>query len=643
MWLKKPNRHTYLFKRYFVYLRKHLPMKHPILFILLLFISTSRLSAQYNTPQNNVWVLSNYASIDFSTGVPVTGSSAADAIEGGASVSDSRGNLLFYTDGSTVFNRSNVPMPSGVGIVPFATRSTTQSSLIVPFIGDTSKYYIFSLENQLLTPYRFCHLAYSEVDMTLDGRMGDIIPGRSGIALADEMSEKLIAIAGNDCNVWVIAHKKDSTLFYVYEVTASGVSAPTVYNVGSFPGYGNYSNGVMKCSHDRTKIFVACVPFGSSFVGGGELCDFDPATGAVSNAQVIASDGGIYGAEFSPDNSKLYICRITTPSIIQYDLSLPSLPAIIASGTVLSGTIGFSGDAKLGPDGRIYVIGSHSSTYIGTISSPNLAGLACGFRHDGLALSSGSSPSLGLPNTVWTTPANVPITGPDKICSGATNTYAASAGGGTWTSNNPGVATINPTTGIVAGIAAGIAVITYAQGTTCYVTKQITVNAAPTDITGPSQICIDETATLGNAVSGGHWISGDTSIATIDSFAGAVTGISVGTTMITYSDSDDLCSTYISIEVKDCEVGVSEMSGRENNIRLFPMPAKEYVQINSYTPFAPGSKAEIYDISGNLLISTPLSGKQNTLSITKLASGAYHCIIAGADNSVLHRRLILKQ
>ena len=59
-----------------------------------------------------------------------------------------------------------------------------------------------------------------------------------------------------------------------------------------------------------------------------------------------------------------------------------------------------------------------------------------------------------------------PITGPSTLCANTgTITLADATPGGTWSSSDPTIATINPSTGVVSGIAPGSATITYTVGT----------------------------------------------------------------------------------------------------------------------------------------------------------------------------------
>jgi uncharacterized protein YjdB len=138
--------------------------------------------------------------------------------------------------------------------------------------------------------------------------------------------------------------------------------------------------------------------------------------------------------------------------------------------------------------------------------------------------------------------STAPITGTFTVCPGGTTTLSDATAGGTWNSTNTSVATIGSSSGIVTGVAPGTTLISYnaASGT---VTAIVTVNALPTagTITGSSAVCIGQTTSLSNAVTGGAWSSSNITIATVNS-SGVVSGVSAGTVNITYSVTNS-CGT----------------------------------------------------------------------------------------------------
>jgi hypothetical protein len=367
-------------------------MKKALLLPLFLLFAVVNTSAQYYVNQNKVWVFGRNAGIDFALGSPQPIHTSINQMEGCASVSDPAGNLLFYTNGRQAYNRLGAFMPHGAAIIPCSTFSATQAALVVPAIGSKNRYYLFSMEQA--DSDTSSHLAYSVVDMNLDGGNGDLVTGMVGIPLANHLSEKMIAIRGDSCNIWLLTHSLDHKTFYAYNITATGIDAPVVSGPGTFTQSGAYYFGVMKASHNRQKIVFQNQQYGT------ELNDFDPLTGIVSNRQLLDSGEVQYGAEFSPDNSKLYTTDGIT--IFQYDISLATTAAIKASKTLIASlpatTASFFGDLKLGPDNKIYIARSDSG-YLDRINLPDISGSVCGYTIGAVTLLPGTYSMYGLPNT----------------------------------------------------------------------------------------------------------------------------------------------------------------------------------------------------------------------------------------------------
>src|SRR5690606_39699054 len=134
-------------------------------------------------------------------------------------------------------------------------------------------------------------------------------------------------------------------------------------------------------------------------------------------------------------------------------------------------------------------------------------------------------------NITPTTPEPV-ITGNDILCVGNSTTMIANPGGGTWNSSNTGVATIDAVTGVVTGVSNGSTTITYTYTDGCGTTnasQNITIGTAtstPT-ITGPGDVCMDNTINLIGTPTGGWWNSSDVSVATVDA-SGTLIGVSPG-------------------------------------------------------------------------------------------------------------------
>ena len=133
------------------------------------------------------------------------------------------------------------------------------------------------------------------------------------------------------------------------------------------------------------------------------------------------------------------------------------------------------------------------------------------------------------------------ITGTTSVCTGSQITLSNTSLGGTWTSANTSIATVNPLTGVVTGVSAGTDTIYYSV-TGCSNFIIITVGTGLTPITGPVNVCFGGTVTLNNATSGGTWTSSAPGVASVNSATGVVSGVTVGSAIITYTAAISGCS-----------------------------------------------------------------------------------------------------
>ncbi|HLK96215.1 MAG TPA: hypothetical protein VK364_00465 [Hymenobacter sp.] len=310
-----------------------------------------------------------------------------------ASASDANGNLLFYTNSVTIWNRNHQLMVNGQNIG--GHESASQGATIVRNPANSMQYYVFVVDgcdNNLVGG-----LKYSLVDMSRQSGAGEVISRRVQVSTTS-LTEKLTAIAhANGRDTWILVHGWQNDQFQAFLVTPTGVSLiPGVSSIGSVHSGGGgalgNANGVgyMKASPDGRKLALGIRD--SRF----ELFDFNPSTGSVSNYIPLPQFYHSYGVEFSPDGSRLYGGNLDGNKIYQFNLLAGSAGSIAASAVEVANASNLTGALQLGPDGRIYVslFGSGS---LGVINTPNALGTACGFQPNGVSLG-GRAGQLGLPN-----------------------------------------------------------------------------------------------------------------------------------------------------------------------------------------------------------------------------------------------------
>lgn len=363
-----------------------------IIILFTLLFSHTLASAQHRADK---WYFGVLAGLDFTSGSPTAISpSSINTNEGCSSISDSLGNLLFYTDGVTVWNRNHTVMPNGTGLT--GGISATQSTLIVPLPGSNTLYYIFTVD-EIGGPNGF---RYSEVDMTLDGGLGDVTSNKN-IFILDHVTEKLTAVQHNNgTDYWVAVHEWGSDAFFVYLLTSSGLqSMPVISYTGIVHDSTQIQNtyGQMKFSSCGNYLALA-----AGYLNTAELFDFSNSTGAVSNPVALIFFDHVYGIEFSSDENRLYVSTYSGGgSIEQFDLT-SGIPATILASQTNVALVSDVYALQMGPDGKIYVCKSFNS-HLGVINIPNALAPSCNFVDNFLDLDpnfNGVTSALGLPGFV---------------------------------------------------------------------------------------------------------------------------------------------------------------------------------------------------------------------------------------------------
>jgi gliding motility-associated-like protein len=345
-----------------------------VLLLLLLFYSLTTLAQG----EANIWYFGEKAGLDFTSGNPVPlVDGQLDTAEGCATISNAAGQLLFYTDGITVYNRIHQIMANGTGLM--GDTSTTQSATIVPKPGSTTLYYVFTLDSFAgVKGFR-----YSIVDISLNGGLGAVTADKN-ILVYTPTNEKLSIVKhANTTDFWVVTHGWNDNNFYSHLLSSSGLSATSVVSSVGIVSTGITDNawGYMKISPDGTKIAICQSHLGL------QLLDFDNATGIISNPQTLYL-GFTYGVEFSPNNNVLYVSDLS--SIFQFDLTSSNIPSTKNDLAIFWATA-----IQLGPNNKIYV-GNWFEDKLAVINNPNTVGSACDIQLNGVFLS-GKKCKLGLP------------------------------------------------------------------------------------------------------------------------------------------------------------------------------------------------------------------------------------------------------
>jgi gliding motility-associated-like protein len=392
-----------------------------------------------NCPQSRkeamVWYFGDKAGIDFLSGTAtaLTDQNVMTAFKASSSICDSMGNFLFFTNGNKVWDRTFTLMPNATGLA--GDLGATQPCIIVPWPGDSTLYYIFTVDILQFTDsvtYKTDGLTATIIDLKERGGLGDATSTFLNKPLLSPVTQKLTAVKHrNGKDYWVIVHKWDSDEFHSWHITPYGIAPAIVSKAGSIHGgkkaQANNAVGYMKASPDGTKIALAV-----EYKKVIELFDFDNETGAVTNPRSYNTTiPGVnpYGIEFSPDGRKLYATVFETGGVEK-----PSRPSFILQFNLANGLSNpvlidsvpgvRLGAIQLGPDGRIYISRTNNLTSkrdsLEVIYSPGRSGKACNFNHldgqNGAGFSlSGRTSIYSLPNIVQSF-VNIPAFRWDSVC-----------------------------------------------------------------------------------------------------------------------------------------------------------------------------------------------------------------------------------
>jgi len=160
--------------------------------------------------------------------------------------------------------------------------------------------------------------------------------------------------------------------------------------------WGNGGGGQVTFSPSGKK-YVQC-----NYLNGLWVFDFDNESGTLSNAIQLTfptPPSNYRGVCFSPNSRYLYVASYL--QLFQFDMAATDIQGSmelvgemdVSNPISGGGSLAFS---KLGPDGRIYIAGPGSHTYLSVINKPNCPGTACDFRQWEIAL---LAPNYGgLPN-----------------------------------------------------------------------------------------------------------------------------------------------------------------------------------------------------------------------------------------------------
>ncbi|MES2703372.1 MAG: T9SS type A sorting domain-containing protein [Bacteroidota bacterium] len=314
-----------------------------------------------------------------------------------------------------------------------------------------------------------------------------------------------VATIGSGTGVVTGVSAGGSVISYI----VAGCEATTTIGVNGSPAAITPATGVGVCIGSTATL-------SNSTLGG---------TWSTASAAASVSGGGVVTGISAGTVTITYTLTATGCYVTKEVTVNPDPAAIAGTPEVCEGSTATLADAT--PAGTW----SSSSPAIATVNSSGvLSGIAMGTARISYTLSTGCYDTITV--SVGRLPG--PVTGPDSLCSGGSMvTLVDTVAGGTWTSSSTAVATV-AATGVVTSVSDGVVDISYTTPGCPAATHTLTVSPQPAAITGSLTACVGAPSSLFNTTPGGTWSSADISRATVGPTSGVVTGVSMGTTLISY-------------------------------------------------------------------------------------------------------------
>lgn len=569
------------------------------IFLILLFLVKFKAFSQNET---NNWYFGYQAALNFSTNPPtILNNSSMFAAESGATISDANGNLLFYTNGETIWNSVHAVMANGNGLL--GNSSSTEEALIVKQPGNQNIYYVFTQDDiGGVDGFR-----YSIVDMNLAASMGSVTT--KNVLIHTPSCEKIAGVKHcNGKDIWIISHDYNSNQFRANLLTSSGLNfTPVLTSAGSNIITPRACIGHLKASPDGRRL--ASTIGDTSSIGSFELFDFDNSTGFVSNPLTLRGYGIHYGCEFSLDGKLFYGTYVSwdnnNSSVTQWNLCAGSNSAIISSSFAVSTGTNRGFSMQMAKNNKIYINHAFATNpYLSVINNPNGLGATMGYSFAAQSIAPNAS-LYGLVNFVTNniTPLNTPspfthfsncssvnfISPPQPTFAINCTSLSIPFNSYVWDFGEPSSGVDNTSTlsnpqHVFSTIGTyTVRLIVQSNCATDTLWQQVTISSlTPTfAVSGPTAICKGEKATISvsaNVTSSYSWSS--------PPLAGNVTSVQLSptstsqyTVIATNTASACKYTKVFQLQVNKC-TDLKNQTIETAGIRVYPLPAKDELIID---------------------------------------------------------------
>ena len=313
-----------------------------------------------------------------------------------ASICDSDGNLLLYTNGIYVANGNDRKLINGTGLDQWSTggNQSRQGALILPLPGTKQDSFIvihnfFDIIFLNGMPFGAMFDIYSSYVNLQSHGIGEVYSKRN-VIITDSIKWGLSCVRhANGRDWWMPMLRTQGDFGYMTLIDTEGAHVVDTFNYS--PGW-MFGSGQSQFTPDGSKFvqaFVSDIRDGYYF----DISDFDRCTGTLSNHHQIRYLDTVYscGLAISPNSRFAYVSSFD--ELHQYDLWANNIEAsrvVVAREDGFETIPGFNRlwfrSMGLGPDGKIYISGPGTTQHLHVIHAPDSAGTDCRVELHGIAL-----------------------------------------------------------------------------------------------------------------------------------------------------------------------------------------------------------------------------------------------------------------
>ncbi len=308
--------------------------------------------------------------------------------------SDSMGNLLFVSNGCSIYGADGETIENGDGLNPgrvadefcedeynVAYSTDSQSMLALPNLKDKNECLLFHKRVNIENSDTFNDLLMTKI------LLGNGLSVSSKNMLIDSSHSSGLIAATKKTNQegwWIVSPKRYGKIKVVTSITGSVVDSNSYQNIGIEISTSSQATSYSSFSPDGSILAL----YGED--EGIQLFNFDRTSGVLSNYNFIEDPndfgGGYVGLAFSASGRFLYTCH--WKKIYQYDMWRADIEESVVVMDWEESYDDFFGyetpffRMERGPDCRIYLSAHNSTNTIHVIHHPDRKGVACGLQQN---------------------------------------------------------------------------------------------------------------------------------------------------------------------------------------------------------------------------------------------------------------------